>query len=135
MLFAIDNKKKYHINVLAAVNNLYAAWDAVKESTIAGCFKYAGFTQNQIEYSEKAYKNFQCEEAGFPDFYKTFDHENVSLAMEMYYVDVDNNLDVCGSLSNSDIVKEIHDAGNKDADAEDTSRNELLSRPTEQFIT
>lgn len=55
--------------------------------------------------------------------------------MEMYYVDVDNNLDVCGSLSNSDIVKEIHDAGNKDVDAEDTSRNELLSRPTKQFIT
>lgn len=44
MLFAIDCKGNDHITVLAAINYLYAAWDAVKESTIAERFKHAGFT-------------------------------------------------------------------------------------------
>lgn len=40
MLFPIDFKEHYHINVLAAINDLYNAWGAIKESTIAKCFKH-----------------------------------------------------------------------------------------------
>lgn len=66
MLFAINYKENKCITIiiLTAINDIYAAKDAVEES-IAICLKHAAFNQSQIEYSENACENFNVKIQNF----------------------------------------------------------------------
>ena len=70
ILFSLDCGENYDITLLIAINDLYTAWDAVKESTLRNSFRPAKFMHaeesNQIE---------ECDtdvtiDADFPEFKK-----------------------------------------------------------------
>ena len=53
ILFSLDYEENYDITLLTAINDLYAAWDAVKESTIRNSFRHIKIHACQREQSNQ----------------------------------------------------------------------------------
>ena len=130
ILFSSDCGENYGITLLTAINDLYDAWDAVKESTIRNSFRHAKFMHdeesNQIE---------ECDtnvtiNTDFPEF-KKFNCENVAFTD---YVSVDEDVEICGKLNNDEIIKTIQEDEKEETLSDSDETEETFKRPNDQAI-
>ncbi len=70
-IFCLDCGENYGITLLTAINDLHAAWYAVKESTISICFRHVKFMHveennhisecdDDIDTEFPEFKKFKC---------------------------------------------------------------------------
>ena len=90
--FSLDCDENYDITLLAAINDLYAAWDAVTESTIRNSFRHA-----KVMHVEESNQIEECDtiDTDFPEL-KKFKCDNITFSN---YVSLDEDVEVGGKLS------------------------------------
>ena len=95
-----ENKK---IDILEACRMSKQAWDSVSSKTIANCFRKAGFIHNNnSELLDNGIE--QAEQSDFVNEVYIQAEKNVPYEQ---YINFDNDLAVSGTLTDTDIVKEI----------------------------
>ena len=111
---AIDKGGEFSVSILDSIHMLSAAWKAVLQSTIAGCFEHAGFS---FEHGEmEAEEDEEAEEEEM----EVFEDSNVDSAWVRFdcveeqgvtlddFVAVDDNVLVAEEMSDSDIVSMVN---------------------------
>lgn len=92
-----DSFKNSQINVLDAARMCHNAWSQVTETTIANCFRKAGFIKNGVPAVVQE-ENLPPPEA--------WDDNIAGISFEEF-VNLDENVEVCGELSDKDILSEV----------------------------
>lgn len=97
------------------------SWDKVTPLTISNCFKHAGFIMKQIESNT-------AESTADSDFFV----ENIYSAVECQvsfsdYVSIDDNLAICGEMSDEDIIKEVIQDPDDSDSVDDGSEQTIIS--------
>ena len=119
-LRAIDNDEEARINVLDALYFLRQAWNSVTQTTIANCYRHAGFKVTNDD-SESATSNYATDDDDpLDDLPLARLIGNITMEE---YVSVDDDVPTCEDLSEDSIVDDIIAArsteGNTDADDDD----------------
>lgn len=95
----MDNDGKIKIDILQASRMCNSAWDQVKESTIANCFRKGGFVHKEevMEVSEET-----VDGGGFEEVVGEIQDDNLA-----EFINMDENIAVCGVMSDADILAEV----------------------------
>ena len=117
-ILGVPNKKS--INVLDAAHMIHNAWNKVKPSTIAHCFRVAGFKIRNDEANEVANStntDWNHPEENTPDGWEDL---NVDVSYEAY-LNVDADVAICGTLTDGEILEEVmkNTQGSSEAEEED----------------
>lgn len=111
----LDNEKPV-INVLEAARLSSAAWDQVTCRTIENCFRKAGFVNKSTEVnSEESNPSAEIMENSDPDF--------------EYFVNIDENLVVCGEETEDDIIAEVVQKKSETSDDEEELESDEANQP------
>ena len=120
-LRAIDNDEEARINVLDALYFLRQAWNSVMQTTLANCYRHAGFKVTNDD-SESTTSNDATDDDDPLDDLPLARLIGNNITMEEY-VSVDDDVPTCEDLSEDSIVDDIIAArsteGNTDADDDD----------------
>lgn len=94
----MDKNGKVKIDILQASRMCKSAWDKVKESTIANCFRKGGFIPKKevVVVNEETIREDGLEEV-----------EKIQDKNFAEFIDMDEDLAVCGELSDADILAEV----------------------------
>ncbi|KAH8019184.1 hypothetical protein HPB51_017411 [Rhipicephalus microplus] len=98
----MDNSSQYEASLLSAINMLARAWTRVKEETIANCFRACGFMENSGDASPCAPVEVQTNELDDGSFRAALGDVRID-----EYVAVDGNVEICGPLTDSEIVQMV----------------------------
>lgn len=107
-----DNALKIKLDVLQASRMCKKAWDQVQPETIKNCFRKAGFVK--IENDEEI--SIETEEETVPPVDGWDDIiTNPTISFEDF-VNMDENVAVCGELTDAEIIADVLDLENQDGD-------------------
>ena len=130
ILFSLDCGENYDITLLTAIIDLYAAWDAVKESTIRNFFRHAEFMHAEERNQIKEYGTDVTIDTDFTEF-KNFKYDNVTFTD---YVSIDEDVEICGKLNNNEIIKIIWEDEKEETLSDSDETEETFKRPNDQAI-
>nr|XP_042910876.1 tigger transposable element-derived protein 4-like [Parasteatoda tepidariorum] len=108
-----ESSQKLPITLLDASRMCLNAWSKVSKKTIANCFRKAGFIRNTVPS-------------------ELFNEENLPLPVAWEdnipfddYVSMDENIDICGELSDKDILSEVLNNQNITTEDEEDIEDEV----------
>ncbi|XP_046400914.1 tigger transposable element-derived protein 4-like [Ischnura elegans] len=97
------NSLKIKLDILEASRMCKQAWDKVKPETIKNCFKKAGFVKTDEESAERTELDEILPIDGWEDVAPN------PIILYEDFLNVDENVAVCGELTDADIVAEVLD--------------------------
>ncbi|XP_064478259.1 tigger transposable element-derived protein 4-like [Ornithodoros turicata] len=106
MLLCMETGKEYQVNLLSAIHLLSYAWDKVSETTIANCFRHAGFVAHSSPSETPA--EYSVEELSEDDYSNQFsDLKSAGISMDMVaYVNVDDDVATCRDDTMEALIEE-----------------------------
>lgn len=120
------NALKIKLDILEASRMCKQAWDKVKPETIKNCFKKAGFVKTDEESAEETVTDETLPIDGWEDV-----APNQTILYEDF-LNVDENVAVCGELTDADIVAEVLDTEEQN---DDGSGDEIVGSPADEEET
>lgn len=123
-----DDALKIKLDVLQASRMCKKAWDQVTPETIKNCFRKAGFVKN--ENDEESSVETSAETMPSVDDWDDV-ITNPAISYEDF-VNVDENVAVCGDLTNAEIIADVLNVEKQDGD--DASGDELMEDVPEQTV-
>ncbi|KAM7291478.1 tigger transposable element-derived protein 4 [Ixodes scapularis] len=140
-VLCLDNGKRYAVDLHAAVKMLTDAWIAVRPSTIANCFKHAGFCASVESLADNASLDHQeaediaaaadVDESLFADL-RDSGMDIPDAATFSAFADLDSNLELCAELTNEEIVRQVLGQPEEDSDSDDDDHH---AQPSTADIT
>lgn len=128
-LVCFDSGKSYSVNLFSALGMLADAWKAVQPSTIANCFRHAGFcnceeaspgdaigTAENIDNGEQLIADLRSSGMDLPAAV-TFDE----------FAAIDDNIELCAELTDDEIVRQVTAPPQSDLDSDD--EDDACGRP------
>lgn len=106
----IDGGTNPSVNLLEAMRMAYKAWNCVEQKTIANCFRKARFVIAEDEAGQPD------EEEEIESLKESVEEEWRLISNSLHldsgttfqdFVDVDNNVEICGNLTDKEILEEI----------------------------
>lgn len=117
----VDKNNKITINILQAARMCSSAWDQVTPITIANCFKKAGFQHITLERLQE-----------IEDIIPVAEHwDDVTGESGVSYEDfvqMDNEVAVCGELTNADILSDVINSQTATAISSD-EEDDVIEKP------
>jgi hypothetical protein len=122
----IETKKESHdINLLDAIVLIQKSWDEVKTTTIANCFRKAGFLMSESCENEETQENEESE----PEEWKRFQN-CISVEVDFQtFVDVDENLETTDYPSETDILHQITSNDEQESDQDEDDATHIQNTP------
>ena len=118
ILSAIENDRDPAVNLLQAMRMASMAWDAVTPTTISTCFKKCGFPSSSENENDEVAQDTNFPEVNDEEAWnKVCSALNVTTTFQEY-VDVDLDVDVVGTLSDDEIIREVSTEAIPDDDDE-----------------
>lgn len=111
----IDNNESLSINILEAITMSDKAWRSVTPQTILNCFIKAGFKDGDIIALDNS-TTISDDKWNFIADHLNLDDKNFS-----HYVEMDNNVQVCGTWTDNEILSETIE---NTSESEDEPQNE-----------
>uniref|UniRef100_A0A1B6C052 DDE-1 domain-containing protein n=1 Tax=Clastoptera arizonana TaxID=38151 RepID=A0A1B6C052_9HEMI len=111
------------IDILQAARMCHSAWGQVSQTTIANCFKKAGFAKNSDQNPSEVLEE---DAPSTPDGWEATAFEE--------YVNVDEQVAVCGELSDQDILAEVKNNDLSDLEEEEGEEEEVLIPTTAEAL-
>lgn len=119
-----ENNTSPEINILQAMRVIKKAWFCVTQTTIANCFKKAGFklqdTSDNNEDQEDQVQDLHAFDEDWEKITSGNDKENGQVPSFQDFVNVDEDLVVTGEHTDDDIVQAILDDAPPDGNEDDS---------------
>ncbi|KAG2461778.1 RAVR2 protein, partial [Polypterus senegalus] len=124
LLRNIEDKRPVGIDLLEAMRMARRVWDEVPEETIKNCFKKAGFGQQTVDDSEEHLDEMSMETdnaLASPKEWSTVltaTGANKEVSFQDF-LEVDSAVNVCGELTDADIIAEMENEEQKENESGD----------------
>lgn len=130
MFYSIKLKQEFSVYLLQALRIIGQSWKQVTSKTILNCFRKAGFsTSNTL--TQTTFNEDPQYENDFPEW--SYISKKFNLKPEdtfTNYVKIDENLPICGDLTDSEIVSEVTRIPGLTNDSSDNDRDNFSTLKT-----
>lgn len=110
IIICLENGKGYDVNLLSALHMISRAWEMVKPETISNCFRKCGFVAQPLAATPAPDAGDVTDSAFEPDLTLSEEPDIQRALGDLSFgdfVEVDNNVEVCGPLTDDDILRKV----------------------------